>query len=459
MKIVLFGAGCYARTSIRLLGKEQIAGILDNDPSKWNTQVEGIPVYSPKASKDFLKNYQVIISVSQKYQSQIIRQLCQMNVKNTRTIQEIQTEIIKKKIEERTDYIEKYNRAIMWIKNNTINGHAIICNTTIKKGYPEVTGYYIPTLLRWGYRDFAFSYAQWLCRIQKTDGSWYDTNNDFPYVFDTAQILKGLLAIRNLYPQVDSSIIKGCNWILSNMQESGRLTTPTIAAWGPSGMCSELIHLYCLSPLVQAADLFDMPQYKEAAYKILNYYKSHHYEEIMNFRILSHFYAYIMEALLDMGEWDMASEAMKKVGRLQKENGAVPAYSNVDWVCSTGLFQFALVWFRLGDIEKGNKAFTYACKLQNESGGWYGSYLSEENPHEENDYLPTSEISWAVKYFLDALYYKTHAEFNLCADSFLTKIEKKMADIKLSKNSSPWSIPPNKPILQYWTWAVARGVI
>lgn len=43
--------------------------------------------------------------------------------------------------------------------------------------------------------------------------------------------------------------------------------------------------------------------------------------------------------------------------------------------------------------------FNYACKLQNKSGGWYGSYLSEENENEINTYFPNSEISWAVKYF------------------------------------------------------------
>ena len=34
------------------------------------------------------------------------------------------------------------------------------------------------------------------------------------------------------------------------------------------------------------------------------------------------------------------------------------------------------------NIERGNAAFRYACKLQNSSGGWYGSYLSIENMEE-----------------------------------------------------------------------------
>ena len=246
--------------------------------------------------------------------------------------------------------------------------------------------------------------------------------------------MKGLIAIREMFPQADSHIIKGCDWVIGNMCPSGRLVTPSTEAWGDGRACSELIHLYCLSPLAQAADALNMPQYREAARKILNYYKRENTAEIMNFGLLSHFYAYVMEGLLDMGERDMVSEAMDKVSQLQKENGAVPAYHNVDWVCSTGLFQFALVWYRLGDTERGNKAFAYACKLQNESGGWYGSYLSEDNSEEDNDYFPDSEISWAVKYFLDALYYKNIAEFDLWADSFLTEIDKNDGRYKIVRN-------------------------
>lgn len=423
-KYVLFGAGVYAGKAIALLGKEEIEMILDNDSTKWGSDIEGIPVCSPEEKKELLSDCQVIVAVSQKYQREIVEQLRQAGIRNIRSIQEVQTEITRRKLENRVDYIKIYDKAVAWIKNNTIDGQAIICNTDKRKGYPEVTGYYIPTLLRWGYRELAVSYAKWLCGIQKGDGSWYDTDDNEPYVFDSAQILKGLIAIRTIYPQADVHIIKGCDWIISNMQASGRLVTPSMDAWGSGNICSELIHMYCLSPLVQAAEALDRPQYKEAAYKILDYYKKNHYDEIMNFGLLSHFYAYVMEALLDMGEEDMALEAMAKIGKIQKDNGAVPAYRDVNWVCSTGLFQLALVWFRLGNIERGNKAFAYACKLQNESGGWYGSYLSENDQNEDNTYFPTSEISWAVKYFLDALYYENLAEFDLWADSFLDEIDR-----------------------------------
>lgn len=427
-KYILFGAGTYAYNAIKLLGKNNIAYILDNDKMKDGKKIDGIPVYFFEDKKSDVINYKIVVSVSKPYQKEIKEQLCKENIENYITINELEVLNIKKKIETRYNYISIYNSAVNWIKRNTIEGHAIICNTGKKKGYPEVTGYYIPTLIRWGYRDMAIKYAEWLLNIQKQDGSWYDTDDQAPYIFDTAQILKGLLAVWDIYPDkkaVEQAIVRGVDWILSCMTQEGRLITPDETCWGDNkDMCSELIHLYCLSPIIEAGNRLHNEEYGQKAKRILEYYKNNYYEKIMNFSLLSHFYAYVMESLVDLGEIDMAREAMQKIVKLQKKTGAVPAYNNVDWVCSTGLFQFSLVWFRLGDVEHGNKAFEYACKLQNESGGWFGSYLAEYNPDEVNDYFPQEEISWANKYFLDALYYKNKVEFNLHADEFLLTIPK-----------------------------------
>ena len=122
--------------------------------------------------------------------------------------------------------LDNFNRAILWIRNNTISGNGITVTSKVKVIYPEVTGYYIPSLLQWGERDLAISFAKYLCSIQKEDGSWYDSTDTDPYVFDSAQILKGLVAIRKIMPEVDEkyyffsniskSYVKQLNRILCN---------------------------------------------------------------------------------------------------------------------------------------------------------------------------------------------------------------------------------------------------
>ncbi|MFQ9895785.1 MAG: hypothetical protein ACLRWA_06255 [Lachnospira sp.] len=69
-----------------------------------------------------------------------------------------------------------------------------------------------------------------------------------------------------------------------------------------------------------------------------------------------------------MGEINLAEEAMKKIEAIQKESGAVPAYRNVDWVCSTGLFQLAVVWFRLGNIKAEIKHFHMHANYRTNQG-------------------------------------------------------------------------------------------
>lgn len=415
---ILFGAGKIGSSFIDVIGREKVLCFVDNSPQKVGKEIMGFQVLSLNDAREHLEEHCVIVTVGRDKKDEIMGQLEQNNVKSIMYYEDVRRKITREKIENRVDYIKIYDKAIEWLKSNIVENKGIINNSGVKKPYPEVTGYFIPSLLRWGYRDIAISFAKWLCEIQKSDGSWYDTEDKKPYIFDSAQILKGLLAIRHLYPDADKNIRRGCDWILSNMDEDGRLPSPRENDFGDGKTYSEIIHIYCLSPLVEAGKILNMPEYIEKAYCILAYYKEHEYNQIMQFSLLSHFYAYVMEGLLDMGEEKLVREAMEGISRLQKESGAVPAYSDVNWVCSTGLFQLALVWFRLGELERGNKAFSYACKLQNASGGWFGSCLSDEGPDEVNTYFPNSEISWAVKYFLDALYWKSKSEFEKQAYMF-----------------------------------------
>jgi malonyl-CoA O-methyltransferase len=287
-------------------------------------------------------------------------------------------------------------------------GAGICVSSKELKCYPEVTGYYIPTLLNWGEEDLAIQYAKWLCSIQKENGAWHDPSDLDPYVFDTAQILKGLIVISDILPEISTNIIKGCDWVVSNIQENGRLTTPSTAAWGT--ICSELVHIYCLDPLIKASKKYGIPIYQNEAKRVLGYYKSNRLNDILDFHTLSHFYAYIIEGLIDLDETKLARKAMEKISILQKKDGSIPAYKDVKWICSTGLFQFALIYYKLGDKKRGDKAFNYACSLQNNTGGWFGGYpvnnlLARFIKKHKPNYFPDAEISWAVKYFLDALYY------------------------------------------------------
>jgi len=425
-KIVIFGAGNFGNRLCSLIPHENIRFIVDNNKEKSETFLQNIPVKYFDEIKEELKNVTVVIAVSQTYFQEIKNQLRDNGIKQVMTIDEYLKKIVQDNLNQSADYIKIYSRAVNWILNNSINenvGKSITHSTQLYVGYPEVTGYYIPSLINWGYKDLAIDYVKWLLDIQKENGSWYDANNKSPYVFDTAQIIRGLLAVRDIYPHVDEAIIKGCEWILTNACDNGRLTTPDITAWGDSSTCSELIHLYCLYPLKVAGKLYNRSDFIDVANRAKHYYIENYKENILNFKLLSHFYAYVMEALLELDEENLAKTAMQKMEAFITTEGNIPAYSNVNWTCSTGLFQLAMVWYRLGDLKHGDNVFSYACKLQNESGGWYGSYIDINYPSEEKTYFPKHEISWANKFFLDALYWRNKLHFNFEANNFLQNID------------------------------------
>ena len=69
-----------------------------------------------------------------------------------------------------------------WIANNTVGG-GITHSSKIRKPYPEVSGYYIPTLLKWGEIDRAKHYGDWLLSIQTQEGAWQNTDLNTIYTF------------------------------------------------------------------------------------------------------------------------------------------------------------------------------------------------------------------------------------------------------------------------------------
>lgn len=294
-------------------------------------------------------------------------------------------------------------RAKKWIENNTIDDSGItVASDNGEVIYPEVSGYYIPTLIRIGDFDRAKKYGNYLLSIQNEDGSWNDPSGKTPYTFDTAQILKGLCAlIENHMDENDKckiALLRGCDYILGMQREDGSIATSDYSCWElPYGKrVPESIHVYCFEPLKFAAKEYD-EKYEKCVKRALSFYLS--WENLTDFDTLSHFNAYIIEGLIDMGERVRAKRAMDLIALHQRFDGSVPAYSNVNFVCSTGLFQYAICWYKLGEKDRANKAFNYACSLQNKTGGWFGSYGEEAN------YFPRSEISWAVKYFFDAMHF------------------------------------------------------
>ena len=305
-----------------------------------------------------------------------------------------------------------YRAALAWTRANVLPSGGIRIHSGTDVPYPEVTGYFIPTWLAAGEHDLAMRAARWLLGVQNADGSWSDPAGRFPYTFDTGQVLKGLLAARSRVPDVDDAIRRGCDWMLSRIEPDGRVTTPDRSEWAMPGgrLVPDAIHLYALEPLVAAGRSFGEPRYADAARRALSYYLAR--AEVAAFSTLSHFHAYVLEALVDLGRSDVAGEAMREVERLQRRDGAARAFRDARWTCPVGTAQYAVVWYKLGRPGPADRAVDAACRLQNPSGGFYGSH------GRGREYFPDREISWAAKFFLDACHWRLRRAFDAQVERF-----------------------------------------
>lgn len=292
-----------------------------------------------------------------------------------------------------------YDKAMDWFKNHMVENKGIIVHTRQPVPYAEVTGYFIPTLYNWDEKELARTCTKWLLSIQLEDGA-FPAPDGVPYTFDTGQIMRGLCAALPDVEGVETPLRKACDWILTQIDSEGRLHTPSTELW--TDIANDLIHIYVLPPLIQAGKLLDVPEYVEQADRVLSYYKTQ--DALVPFNRLSHFHAYAMEALCELGELELARRGMLDVEHCQRADGSIPAYPDVEWVCSTGMAQYAIVWYSLDMPQQAEKAIRYLEKIQNKSGGFFGSYGNGAK------YIAGAEISWGVKYFLDAYRLKLERE-------------------------------------------------
>src|SRR5258706_15611524 len=107
----------------------------------------------------------------------------------------------------------------------------------------------------------------------------------------------------------------------------------------------------------------------------------------------SHIFGYMMEALAELGESELANKGLAQAAAVQRSDGAIPAYPRASWVCSTGMAQLAMAWYRVGNPEPPKRALRYLQSIKNESGGFYGGAGGGPG------FFPPQEITWGGEFF------------------------------------------------------------
>lgn len=289
-------------------------------------------------------------------------------------------------------------RALDWILDNHLPTGGIRAESGYPNAYPEVTGYTVPTLLEYGERELAVELVNWLLCIQRADGSFTDPDHAEKYVFGTGQVLRGLLAARDLVPQAVDAARRTADYLCSQMIDGGAGGFPPSHA---DSDCPETVHLYVLGPLVEAAELFDDAACRDAAKRCRDFYVGH--SDLLQTETLTHFLAYELEALIDLHHEEPALPVLDRLQHEQKSDGSIRAKPEVGWVCISGLAQLAICWYKLDRPEPADKAVAWLDARQRPNGGFRGSLGLGARCKQD------VEVGWATKFYLDAHLLRTRA--------------------------------------------------
>jgi hypothetical protein len=320
-------------------------------------------------------------------------------------------------------------------------------------GYPEVTGYIIPTL--WDYshelgrEDLAgraVRMADWELGLQRADGGFeggYEGDNQPEVVFNTAQVIRGLL--RTAEETGESRYLDAASrageWIVANQDDDGSWTKANY-----KGM-KRVYDSYVSAPLARLAGVTGEASFADAAVRncefVLRCQRQNGWFELcdnnprFNDAPLTHTICYTVDGLLETG-WllreprfaEAATTTADRLLAMVEGSPALPARLGDDWepraryVCVTGVAQLGVILMRLhertGDaryLEASRELVSFLVAVQRMSdagadrrGALPGSYPLW------GFYAPLKLPSWATKYFLDLMLLVSAAEPGTPAD-------------------------------------------
>ena len=231
------------------------------------------------------------------------------------------------------------------------------------RSYPEVTGYLLPTLWKWGACDLAERCAEWLAEIQNDDGSWNGLD-DVKRPFDTAAIIEGLRCIDGYQASVERAEM----WMLTQITDEGYLKN------SPSNPQPEIYNLRASAIIGNRYEL----QYW-------------HDKDLIGNRQRAHYLAYAVEGALNMDDIKIASDyaglafcSNKKLMPFYVDNKWHSPFEDYDF-CATA--QWSIIFNRLG--MDATKHYNVLREHIHPSGGVPQSTADER------------EIAWGAKFYLD----------------------------------------------------------
>lgn len=323
--------------------------------------------------------------------------------------------------------------------------------------FPETTGYIVPTMFDGyiftndeKYKRKAIEMSEWLVGIQLDNGAFQGGNLKDPakpFVFNTGQILKGLVRayMETGQDKFKNAAIRAGDFLVEVQNSDG--------AW-KKFTYYETAHTYHTRvawPLLNLFQITGNPSYKEAAKKNLEWtitnqkengwFKNCSPEPLSN--PFTHFIAYTTRGLLECGILfgnqhyvDAASRTADALLERFETEGFLRGTFDENWrskdgyTCLTGDAQIAIIWLRIFQITRKNRYLDAAVQLtdflkitqdtsskdEDIKGAIKGAYPMYGR------YYSFAFPNWATKFFIDALLLRAAVTKNIdvCARACCT---------------------------------------
>lgn len=396
--VVLFGAGKIGHTALSYCREKEIAVscIIDNNSELWGRKVNGVEICPPDVLNALPPTLIILASSRTREMASQLEELGHYKyVAYYFFCQRYGAESVS---DSKATSVE---RACNWIVQNQQENGGVSVFSGSPYEYPEVTGYIVPTMLQYGFRDEALAMVQYLASVANPDGSFTAADSDRVYLFDTAQALRGLNAIRKVTDQYSGLQEKTAEYLFLKLKEGDGLFPESY--WDDPPI-PEGIMLFALPPMLEYAQGKEDTKKIELVHQAVQAYLKR--PDTLSMATLTHFLAYQIDGLIDLGYANEVKDVVQKLLASQREDGSIPAWEGVEWTCITGCSQIAICLYKLGMPGPANKLVAWAERQMEDDGGFLGS----TGPGAE--YFWDRELSWAVKFYLDAYKQMISAHFD-----------------------------------------------
>lgn len=267
----------------------------------------------------------------------------------------------------------KSDLVLQWVKDHILPKGGVEAWHGYGKAYPEISGYIIPTLLKYGCRQEADRLADWLVQTQNPDGSWNGIDGKHA-TFDTAAIVEGLDAVDRW-----DAAKRGREFIASQLRANHHLSRYP----GDTGraQCYMARAAWVLGDKKALAVWMPVGAWDGA------------WGEVQR----PHYIAYLLEGLLNAGYGASVRMILEASVNAVGQDGIMPFWARDGWnwagatdYCATA--QFAWLYARVGMASEANRLGLALEKVIEPNGGI---------PQGDGD---ERQISWAAKYYLDFCY-------------------------------------------------------